>query len=101
MTNDQTATLPDRAVSHQRHQHARRGGRGREHEGYCKSAQIRPAPAPVRGLQRRRHAVMHSLPPVERNTHARPPNLANTEQTMGTTRWKALGLAARLVATPP
>jgi len=61
MTNDQTPTLPDRSVPHQRHQHARRGGRGREHEGNCKSAQIRPVPAPVGGFGRRRHAIMHSM----------------------------------------
>jgi hypothetical protein len=56
-----TATLPDRSVPHQRHQHARRGCCGREHDGYCESAQVRPVAPPVRGLRRTRHAVMHSM----------------------------------------
>ena len=33
-----TATLTDRSVPHQRHQHARGGGRGREHDGDCEHA---------------------------------------------------------------
>jgi len=61
MTAMITATLPDGSVPHQRHQHARRGCCDREHEGYCESAQIRPVPAPVGGLGRRRHTAMHSM----------------------------------------
>ena len=49
------------SVPHQRHEHARRGGCGREHEGYCKSAHIRPVAAPVGVLRRTRNAVMHSM----------------------------------------
>jgi len=49
------------SVPHQRHEHARRGGCGREHEGYCKSAHIWPVAAPVGVLRRTRNAVMHSM----------------------------------------
>jgi hypothetical protein len=56
-----TATLPDRSVPHQRHQQARRGGCGREHDGYCESAQMRPVAPPVGGLRRTRRAVMHPM----------------------------------------
>jgi len=49
------------SVPHQRHEHARRGGCGREHEGYCKSAQIRPVAAPAGVPRRTRNAVMHSM----------------------------------------
>jgi hypothetical protein len=52
---------PRRSVPHQRHQHARRGCCGREHEGYCESAQIRPVPAPVGALGGTRRAVMRSM----------------------------------------
>ena len=48
------------SVPHQCHQHAGRGCCDRQHDGYCESAQIRPVSAPVRGLRRRRYAVMHS-----------------------------------------
>jgi len=60
-SNVPTGRLANRSVAHQRHQHARRGCRGREHEGYCKRAQIRPVPAPVGGRGRRRHAAMRSM----------------------------------------
>jgi len=49
-----TAGLPDCSVPHQRHQHARGGGRDREHDGYCEHAQVRPLAVPVGGLRRTR-----------------------------------------------
>ena len=60
-SNVPTGRLANRSVAHQRHQHARRGCCGREHEGHCERAQIRPVAAPVGGLGRTRHAVMHSM----------------------------------------
>jgi len=54
-------TLPDRSVPHQRHQHACRGGRGREHDSDCESAQVRPVAPPVGRLRQTRRAVMHSM----------------------------------------